>query len=378
MKYTDISKQKKMAVNEPRNKGFSKFILLAVILLLIGTVLYIFRGKIKQVFDPISIIANVSAANLLETDGRTNILVMGSDKRDAGAESGRLLTDTMMIISIGSTDNDIVMISLPRDLWVANYNCTTDICGGALYESTKLNAVYEFGGAGELKKVVQQITGIPIHYHVLVTFDLFEQAIAVLGGVDVNVENAFTDTGYPIEDMENSLCGIKPKEAAKLTESDFPCRWKTISFKTGIQAMDSKTALEFARSRHGDNNEGTDFARAKRQQKIIVAIKDKVLSMQTLFNPIKLKGLYDAYAQNVDTNMDLKTLESFYLLSQQVNFDKTVSVVLDNNSEADKGGLLYSPIDTTLYGGAWVLIPRTGDFSQIHAYMQKYIFGDKQ
>ena len=133
MKYTDISKQKKMALYEPRSKGFSKLILLAVILILIGVVLYIFRGKIKQVFDPVSIIANVSAANLLETDGRTNILVLGSDQRDAGAESGRTLTDTMMIVSIGMVDNDIVMISLPRDLWISNYNCTTDICGGALY-----------------------------------------------------------------------------------------------------------------------------------------------------------------------------------------------------------------------------------------------------
>lgn len=378
MKYTDISKQKKMFVDEPRNKGFSKFVLLAVMLLLIGTVLYVFRGKIKQAFNPISIIANVSAANIQETDGRTNILVLGSDKRGAGAESGHVLTDTMMIVSVGTVDNNIVMVSLPRDLWITNYNCTTNICGGALYTSSKLNAVYEFGGADEIKRVVQEITGVPIHYHVLVTFDLFEQTIKILEGIEVSVDNAFTDRYYPIEGMENSLCGIKPEEASKLTENDFPCRWKTISFATGVQTMDSITALEFARSRHGDNDEGTDFARAKRQQKVIVSIKDKAISIQTLFNPTKLKGLYDAYAKNVDTNMDLKTLESFYLLSQQIKFDKTVSVVLDNTSGADEGGLLYSPVDTQLYEDQWVLIPRTGDFSQIHAYMQKYIFGEKQ
>ena len=142
--------------------------------------------------------------------------------------------------------------------------------------------------------------------------------------------------------------------------------------------MDATTALEFSRSRHASGTEGTDFARAKRQQEVILAIKNKVLSMQTWSNPVKLKGLYDAYAQNVVTNMDLKTLESLYLVSQQINFDKAVSIVLDDSTEADKGGLLYNPVDTTLYGGAWVLIPRTGDYSQIHAYMQKYIFGEKQ
>jgi polyisoprenyl-teichoic acid--peptidoglycan teichoic acid transferase len=388
MKYTDISKQKRMAIYEPRNRGFSRFALLAIILLLIGSVLYIFRGKIRQAFNPVSIIANVSAANLLETDGRTNILVLGSDKRDAGAESGRVLTDTMMIISIGTVDNDIVMVSLPRDLWISNYSCTTDICNGAMYESTKLNAVYEFGGPNEVRKVVQDVTGIPIHYYALVDFNLFEQAITTLGGVNVDVKTAFTDNYYPIEGKENDTCGKSKEEINKTieeiakgttsTELSFPCRFKTISFQTGVQSMDATTALEFSRSRHASGSEGTDFARAKRQQEVILAIKNKALSMQTLFNPVKLKGLYDAYSKNVDTNMDLKTLESFYLLSQQINFDKAVSIVLDDSTEADKGGLLYNPVDTTLYGGAWVLIPRSGDFSQVHAYMQKYIFGEKQ
>jgi LCP family protein required for cell wall assembly len=365
MKYTDISKQKKMAIYEPKNKGFSKFVLLAVILLLIGSVLYLFRGKIKQVFNPISIIANVSASNLLETDGRTNILVLGTDTRAAGnAESSHALTDTMIVVSIGIVDNDVVMVSLPRDLWVSQYH-------------DKINAVYEIADIDALKSVVEEVTGIPIHYYGVVTFDLFEQAIKVLGGIDITVDNTFTDRYYPIEGMENSLCGITG-DTAKLKETDFPCRWKTISFAAGPQTMDATTALEFARSRHGNNNEGTDFARAKRQQKVIIAVKNKALSLQTLLNPAKLKGLYDAYSQNVVTNMDFKTLESFYLMSQQVNFDKVTSIVLDDSTDALNGGLLYNPIDSTLYGGKWVLIPRTGDYSQVHAYMQKYIFGEKQ
>jgi anionic cell wall polymer biosynthesis LytR-Cps2A-Psr (LCP) family protein len=141
--------------------------------------------------------------------------------------------------------------------------------------------------------------------------------------------------------------------------------------------MNGKTALKYVRSRHGDNNEGTDFARSKRQQNVISAIKNKAMSTKTLLNPVKLKELYDAYAKNVDTNVTMSNVQSFYLLSQQVDFNKIISVVLDDRSEAVEGGLLYAPEDNTLYGGQYVLIPKIEDYSQIHAYVQKYLFGDK-
>lgn len=381
MKYTDISKQKNMLNKEPKNKGLVKFLLLLIVLAVISGVLYVFKEKIKQNFNPISFVVNISATNLKETDGRTNVLLLGSDQRDGGAEGGRQpLTDTILIASIGLVDNDVVMISLPRDLWISDYH-------------SKINAVYAYAemnkkgtGADELKRVIQEVLGIPIHYHALVNFNLFEQVIDVLGGIEVNVDNAFVDTHYPLEGKEKDTCGKTQTEADKLideiakynisTEAAFPCRFETIEFKTGLQKMDGKTALKYARSRHGNNNEYTDFARAKRQQEIMTAIKNKGLSLQTLFNPAKIKGLYDAYAANVDTNIDLQAIQNFYLLSQQQDFSKIVSVVLDERSEAINGGLLYNP-DATLYGGSYVLIPQTGDFSQIHAYVQKYLFGDK-
>ncbi|NMB91756.1 LCP family protein [candidate division WWE3 bacterium] len=369
MNYTDIYKQKSILRKEVNNKGLVKFILLLVVLCVIGASLYVFRGRIKQTFNPISIVSNVAAANLKETDGRINILVLGSDKRDVGAEQGRAtLTDTILVASIGTTENDVVLISLPRDLWVSDYQ-------------TKINAVYAYKGIDGLKEQIEKVMGIPIHYHILVTFNLFEQAIEVLNGIEVNVENAFVDNFYPIEGKENDTCGKNEEEIKKLgdkiSEYDFPCRFERVEFKSGLQKMDGKTALKYARSRHGDNDENTDFARAKRQQKVISAIKDKIFSLETVLSPAKIKGLYDAYAQNVDTNIDFQTLENFYMLSQKLDLSKIESIVLDDRSDANSGGLLYHPVDSTLYGGAYVLIPQTGDFSQIHAYVQKYLFGDK-
>ena len=60
-----------------------------------------------------------------------------------------------------------------------------------------------------------------------------------------------------------------------------------------------------------------------------------------------------------------------------ISFDKVVSVVLDDRSDADAGGLLYHPEDPAPYGGQYVLVPQTGDYSQIHAFVQRYLFGNK-
>lgn len=372
MKYVDFQKQVGINVREKEKpKGFLKILPLLAVLITVFGVLFVFRNKIKSSFNPISIVANVSAADLDSSDGRTNILILGSDRRKLGnGNESPLLTDTILIASIGNVDNDIVMISLPRDLWISEYY-------------SKINAVYSTQGVDTLKKVVEDVMGIPIHYHILVTFELFEKAIDIVGGVDVVVENSFTDYSYPIEGKEEDSCGVSADEGRQLEEEGiapwyiWSCRYETIHFDEGLQTMDGPTALKYVRSRKGDNNEGTDFARAKRQQNVISAIKTKALSIETLVNPTKLRGLYDLYVENVDTNIDFQTIQSFYLLSQKINFEKMTSVVLDDRSAADSGGLLYSPEDWTLYADQYVLIPQTGDFSQIHAYIQKYIFGYK-
>jgi polyisoprenyl-teichoic acid--peptidoglycan teichoic acid transferase len=361
MKYADLSLQESYVQNEKENKektgGLAGIIIVVLVLTVIIGGLYLFRDKIKDAFNPISIVGSVTKTNLKETDGRTNILLLGSDKRDVGSVTSTL-TDTILIASIGKVDHDVVLISVPRDFWVK----WTDTSGQERF--SKINAIYPSVGGGiePLKSTIQETLGVPIHYYSLVTFDLFKEVINILGGIDVTVDNAFTDKYFPVEG----------KEEAPDNE-----RYQTITFNTGKQTMDGETALKFVRSRHGDGNEGTDFARSKRQQKVIMAIKDKMLTAQTLLNPDKLKELYDAYAKNVDTNIDFGTVQSFYLLSQQIDFSKVISVVLDDRSDAIDGGLLYAPEDTTLYGGQYVLVPRTGDYSQIHAFVQKYLFGDR-
>ena len=138
--------------------------------------------------------------------------------------------------------------------------------------------------------------------------------------------------------------------------------------------MDGERALKYVRSRHGTGVEGTDFARSKRQQQVILAIKDKMLTAQTLIDLPKLKELFTLYETDVESNITNEELVSFYSLYKNLDLKNFKRIVLDDRSTSDEGGLLVSPEDTSQYGGAYVLIPRTGDFSQIHAYVKKYLF----
>ena len=105
---------------------------------------------------------------------------------------------------------------------------------------------------------MQNLTGLQVPYFAVMDFSGFEKAIDQVGGVDVTVDRTFTDYQYP-----DSGTGYLPPQ----------------TFTAGPQHMDGARALIFARSRHAAGVEGSDFARSQRQQKIIDAFKQKVLSM---------------------------------------------------------------------------------------------------
>lgn len=349
MQYIDLNNKK--TIQKPSKEGaVGKVSVFVFLLILIVVAFFIFSGNVSALFSPISIVANVAGINLSETDGRTNILILGSDRREVGIETKRgVLTDTLLVASIGRVEGNVALISLPRDLWVKTS------AGGF----SKINAVYSIGGSDEITNVVEDVLGIPIHYYAVIDFKVFTEAIDILGGVDVTVERAFTDYYYPIEGKENA-----PEDE----------RYEVVRFEAGKQTMNGQTTLKYVRSRKGNNGEDTDFARSKRQQKVIMALKDKVLSLAVILDPIKLKNLYNTYSSYVDTNIRFSEVQGFYSLASQIKVDEIRSIVLDDRSAADEGGLLYAPSDNSLYGGSYVLLPKAGNYSQMHAYVQRYIF----
>jgi LCP family protein required for cell wall assembly len=352
---TKYTKDKIVSLADSPKKSRKKIFILATVaftlLLVVSGV--VFSQNARALFNPISIVSNIPRASLKETDGRTNVLILGRDTRPSGSLFDLKLTDVIIVASIGASKGDVVLISVPRDLWVESSDGYQE----------KINAMYKLGGVEETKGILENVLGMPIHYYAVVDFKIFKETVDILGGVDVNVARAFTDYTYPVEG----------KETAAENE-----RYETVHFDAGLQTMNGATALKYVRSRHAtDLEEGTDFARSKRQQNVIVAIKNKVLSTETLLNPGKISSLYDSYNSNVETNVDLVTAQSFAILAQKNNFETVKSIVLDNRDTPETGGLLFAPEDRSLYRNAYVLIPKAGDYSQIHAFVQKYLFGDK-
>lgn len=328
--------------------------------LLVSPIVSVLAGFIKESGDSISFFVNPQ--KIKETDGVTNILLIGVDER---AKGGSSLTDTMIVASYRHADNRLVLLSFPRDLWVK-----IPKFDGVGEHYTKINGVYTVGedngysagegelggGVGLLARVLKDHVNIPIHYYGKINFNGFQKAIDEVGGVDIYVENAFTDYQYPRMGYENA-----PWET----------RWEVLSFKQGWQHMNGETALKYARSRHAYGPEGSDFARARRQQKVILALKEKVMSNQTLFNPTRIQNLYMALSSEFDTNISLNELPIFYdLFKEMGDFSSIKTYVLSNGD--DEAGLLYNP-DPGQYGGAYVLIPREG-WDTLEEFVQQILY----
>lgn len=310
--------------------------------------------------------------DLKKSDGNINILLLGIG---GGNHDGANLSDTMIFASINQTKNKITLISVPRDLWVPDLN-------------QKINAAYAIGeakrkGGGLVlaEAVVSKIVGQPIDYGLRVDFAGFVKAVDMVGGLDINVDNNFDDYIYPVDGQENASCGKSDNDIATYTatvsaEQDlalfFPCRYKHVHFEKGMVHMNGEQALEFVRSRHAVGDEGTDFARSARQQKIIKSFKDKVFSIGTLFNPIKILGLYDILQNSIDTDIKQTEFDDFIRLAQKLKTANIVNNVIDyGDPQATRSGLLINPPTSQDYDFSWVLIPRigNGDFSEIKKYV---------
>lgn len=361
------SKQK-ITKYPPVKKIKSKKILIVVIILILVILGKYLVGvvKISPVIFQLLFNKNIS---LKKADHNINLLLLGTG---GGTHEGPNLTDTIIFISIDQTKDKTTLVSIPRDFWVPDI-------------SAKINTAYATGefkrkGGGLLltKAVVSKIINQPIDYAIRIDFDGFVKAVDLVGGIDVGVDRVLDDYEYPIEGKETDVCGHTPEEVELLATSSaqleaFPCRYMYIHYDKGLQHMDGNKALKFVRSRHAKGNEGTDFARSARQAKVITAFKSKLLSLQTLLNPVKIVSLYETMSQNIDTDIQQSEFDDFVRLFQKMKGAKMQNAVLDYGDETtNRPGLLTNPLDASIYENQWVLIPRVGngDFSEIQKYIE--------
>lgn len=321
--------------------------------------------------------------SLKSTNGRTNILLLGIDYRKNG--TGEDLSDTMMVASVDmlSKNKDVVFISIPRDLWILTPGWdSANPKNNKLPQWAKINAANAYGdninhvfgnfdpypngaGLGEAREAVQQVLGIQIHYVVRINFYGFKQIVDDLGGVSVTVENSFVDCQYPVEGHED------PRIYSESQMYMRPC----VSFKKGPTYMDGETALEFSRSRHGNNGEGSDLARAKRQQKVLIAIRDKALNVGTFLDPLKVSNLIKELGDNIQTlGVDFSQVGQFYKVAQAINEDSAQHIVLTDSPDYNPDGTVLLTVgNSALYDGAFVFLPTAGqgNYTQIQTYVAR-------
>lgn len=349
-----------------KKKGGKKRIIKWIVILLIVAILGIvgyFAVKVYiaggNVFSGNPLEMLVAKTRLKEdSNGRTNVLIFGTSgySMDESAWDGAMLTDSIMVVSVDQDNHDAYMVSLPRDLYVRNE------CPVLGKTQGKLNEVFycsyaenkdEKAGAEALMKKTGEILGLDIHYYAHADWTALVQAVDAVGGVDVKIES---DDPRGIYD---SSTGLK--------------------FANGeVAHLSGEKALALARARnhnYGDYGLASgNYAREQNQQKILIALQQKALSVGTLLNPVAVNGLIDSIGNNLITSFESGHVQTLIDLVSNIGDGdmKSLPLVGRENGEPDLVGS-YSPSGS--YAGE---APLAGvfDYSDIQSYIRQNLSSD--
>ncbi len=286
-----------------------------------------------------------------EKNGRINILLLG---KGGQGHQGEELTDTIIILSVKTNPaylpevkvEKTSFISIPRDLWIQipDSNCWCRINSVKTYQSIwrasgeKINDGFRREGMEIIKETIEGISGLPIHYYLVLDFQGFIGIVDALNGIDLEVEETIFDPLFPTPGYG----------------------YEIFSLEKGKRHFDGQLALKYVRTRH---SAGGDFDRAKRQQQTLQAIKEKSFSGGIISDLKFLNKLLQASSEHLRTNIQPTEISRLVEISSQISPTNTINKVIDSN-----------PIDGLLKGarinGASVLLPREKDFSQIQKLFQ--------
>ena len=251
-----------------------------------------------------------------------NILLLGIDQRPG--EKGSYRTDTMILLNIDPKTGNVGMLSMPRDLWVT--------VPTAIPRETRINSAHFIGdsdpnydgdGPTLAKETVSLFLGQPVHYSVRINFEGFRALLEEIGCLEIDVPYTIDDPEFPDDNY-----GFDP-----------------FYIEAGHYCMDAATVLKYARTRHQD----TDFGRMKRQQQVLVAAKDKVLSADELPRLIsRMPALLNALSDSLQTDMPMSQQITLANLARKLNTDTMRHLVID-------GSMVEA---TILKSGAYVLMPK--------------------
>jgi LCP family protein required for cell wall assembly len=241
-----------------------------------------------------------------------NILLIGLDYRP-GEEDSR--ADTQIIVHIDPAQKSAAMVAIPRDLWVPIPH----------YGEGRINSAFQHGesdpetdGPSLAMWTIEDNFGIPLRYYAQVDFTGFEKIIDTMGGLTIDVPKPLVDNDYPLGNY-----GVT-----------------RIYIPAGLQHMDGRTALAYARSRHADS----DLGRNSRQQQVLLALRQQGINLNLI---TKLDQIAANLKDSVKTNLTLQEIGSLAQLSRELDPASIQTVQIDAN--------MVTEIITS--GGADVLQP---------------------
>jgi LCP family protein required for cell wall assembly len=285
-------------------------------------------GEKQSIFDTArSLLPGAASEELKSDNGRTNIVLLGM--RGENDPNGGLLADSVMIVSIKNDTKQVAMISIPRDLRVSIPN--TKNYG-------KLNSIHAIGfqqkppqGLQYTMQVLEEITGLPMHYGISVDFIAFKGIIDALGGITVNAASDFYDPNYE--------GGIRVKK--------------------GLNDLNSDRALKYVWARLSTN----DFDRSRRQREVLTAIKDKAEQTGALKNPVFLINVLNNLGSHVKTTMSLDELKTTVNTLNELDFNTMIQKGYDTSAD----GPFTSKTEPGL---GYVIVPKTGNFTAFQKDIQ--------
>jgi LCP family protein required for cell wall assembly len=286
------------------------------------------NGTPMPVTPTSAIAAPVVQAPAWDGGSRVNIVFFGLRGGDPSQADCPLCTDTIILFSVDPISKTAGMISIPRDLWVniPGFGFSRINTAWTDGEGAKLPG----GGPGLAMKTVSQLMGVPIQYYAQVNFDTFVSFINTIGGVDV-----------------------RPWETLRLDPMGNG-KDKFILTKGGMRHLDGALALAYARCRDQDQcgAQGGDLDRSKRQQQVILAIRNKVLDPANFPSLIsKAPWFYSTFGAGVHSNMSLDDAIKLAYLMKDIPVKSIKSVVFsysdmvpENTTLAGQAASVYKPI----------------------------------
>ena len=224
------------------------------------------------------------------TPGDFTVLLLGSDD-DSKFNADHVLTQSMILVRVRPATKSVVMISIPRDLYVPM----------SVGWSGKIDGAYSYGGARAAIATVQQNFGVRIDEYIWIGLLGLIHVINAIGGIDVVTTNPVFDDYYPLD-----------------VEGGDPFGYKRVAVLAGPQHLDGMRAMEYVRSRHSDRQ--SDFGRSKRQQQVLTAIRQKSKQL----SPDDVPSLATAIGGEIKTSIGLDKIAR--MLPLAASFDNPDSI----------------------------------------------------